>query len=171
MLSREMAKLQMQTRKSDSCGKAGQSQTLAGAPRAPAAATDLSVLGSTRDKAGGWRGAPHSMRGSRHKGWGGVLTSRPPRPHTQEANSSQGPPTSLPGISVTLKKKKSLNRGMGEREIRGRDDLCPRDYEESETASVQLVLENKEGKGETVTTDKRESLDPPWSSRTGSGPG
>ena len=27
--------------------------------------------------------------------------------------------------------------------------------------SVQPVLENKEGKGEIVTTDKRESLDPP----------
>lgn len=54
MLSRETAKLQMQTRKSDSCGKAEQSQMLAGAPRAPAAATDLSVLSSTRDMAGGW---------------------------------------------------------------------------------------------------------------------
>ena len=68
------------------------------------------------------------MQGSRHTGWGGVLKSSPSRPHTQEANSSRGPPTSLPGTNVTLKKE--LKQRDGRRERRDRDDLCPGDYEE-----------------------------------------
>lgn len=68
MLSRETAKLQMQTRKSDSCGKAEQSQMLAEAPRAPAAATDLRVLSSTRDTAGE---GPFTACGGAGT-WGGV---------------------------------------------------------------------------------------------------
>lgn len=47
------------------------------------------------------------------------------------------------------KKKKSLNRGMGERERRGRDDLCPRDYEELQRQRVSswfLKIRKKRGR-------------------------
>lgn len=141
MLSRRPAKLQIPDRKSDSCGKAEQSQMLAGAPRAPAAATDLRVLSSTRDTAG--EGPSQHVKQAWELGW---VSSKPTLGSTLRITVPGVTPTSLLGTSVTLR---GLNRGMGE-ERRGRDDLCPGDYEElPETVSVQLVLENKEGRGDS----------------------
>ena len=119
MLSRETAKLQMQTRKSDSCGKAGRSQMLAGVPRVPAAATDLSVLSSTRDMAGGWRGAPHSMWGGQAQGVGwGALIKPTQAPHS---GSQQFPGSSYKPSwdKCDLKKKKKLKQRDGRKRKKG----------------------------------------------------
>lgn len=86
-------------------GKVEGSQMPSGVPRAPAAAL-TSVCSAV---SGIWQEAGNSNmtactcagpQGSGHTGVG-ELKSTPPRPHTQEANRSRGPPTRPSGTAVT----------------------------------------------------------------------